>query len=51
MLLAALDAPFWTFYVAPIVMAPFMIQEFRDQETAEVRKRPERRRSRARGRS
>lgn len=32
--LALVGAPFWTFYVAPLVMGPFMFHEFRAQEAA-----------------
>jgi len=38
--LTLLDAPFWVFWVSPVVIGPFMFHEARVQETKSDRSRP-----------
>lgn len=39
LLLTALDAPLWVYYVAPAAMAPFLIHELRRLDAEESRAR------------
>lgn len=40
LILTALDAPLWAFYVSPVVMAPFLVSELRRTDAEESQVRP-----------